>query len=81
MKVTKGTIVRAILFILVIVNMVLEKCGLDVIRTDENAVLMLVEAIIELAIILVGFWKNNSFTQAAIKADEFLKQLRESEAE
>jgi hypothetical protein len=60
--------------------MVLEKCGLDVIRTDENAVLMLVEAVIELAIILVGFWKNNSFTQAAIKADEFLKQLRESEA-
>lgn len=81
MKVTKGTIVRAILFILVVVNIVLEKCGLDVIRTDENAILMLVEAVIELAIILVGFWKNNSFTQAAIKADEFLKQLRESEAE
>ena len=80
MKVTKGTIVRAILFILVVVNIVLEKCGLDVIRTDENAILMLVEAVIELAIILVGFWKNNSFTQAAIKADEFLKQLRESEA-
>ena len=80
MQITKGTIVRAILFILVVVNIVLEKCGLDVIRTDENAVLMLVEAIIELAIIVVGFWKNNSFTQAAIKADEFLKQLRESEA-
>lgn len=81
MQITKGTIVRAILFILVVVNIVLEKCGLDVIRTDENAVLMLVEAAIELAVILVGFWKNNSFTQDAIKADEFLKQLRESEAE
>lgn len=81
MKITKGTIVRAIMMILVVVNLVLEKCGIDVIRTDENAILMLVEAIIELAIIAVGFWKNNSFTQAAIKADEFLKQLRESEAE
>lgn len=81
MKITKGTIVRAIMMILVVVNLVLEKCGIDVIRTDESAILMLVEAVIELAVIVVGFWKNNSFTQAAIKADEFLKQLRESEAE
>ena len=79
MKISKSTIVRAILVVLVIVNFVLEKCGVDVIPTDENVILMWVEFILEVAVVLVGFWKNNSFSEKAIKADEFLKQLRESE--
>lgn len=79
MKITKSTIVRTILVLLVIVNFVLERCGVDVIPTDESQILMIVETVIEIAIIAVGFWKNNSFSQKAIKADEFLKELRESE--
>jgi len=35
--------------------------------------------LIEVAVIIVAFWKNNSFTDKAIKADEFLKNLKESE--
>lgn len=79
MTITKSTIVRAILVLIVIVNFVLEKFGVDVIPMDENTILMVVEALIEIAIIIVGVWKNNSFTKKAIKADEFLKKLRESE--
>lgn len=79
MKITKSTIVRTILVALVIINFVLEKCGIDIIPADEYTVLMFVETAIEIAIIAVGFWKNNSYTEKAIKADEFLKQLRESE--
>ena len=81
MKITKGTIVRTILILLVIVNFILKKMGVDIIPVDENAVLEYVEGAIEIAIILVGFWKNNSFTEKAIKADEFLRKLRESEVE
>ena len=81
MKVTKATIVRTILFILAITNIVLEKLGVDLIPVDENAILMFVEYGIEIAILFVSFWKNNSFTEKAIKADAFLKQLRESECE
>lgn len=79
MKITKSTIIRTILMVLVIVNFVLEKCGIDIIPTDEYIVTMFVETLIEIAILVVGFWKNNSFTEKAIKADEFLKELRESE--
>lgn len=79
MKISKSTIVRAILMAIVLVNFVLERFGLDVIPTDESMILMGVETIIEVAIIAVGFWKNNSFSENAIKADEFLKELRESE--
>ena len=81
MKITKATIVRTILFALVVINFVLEKMGVDVIPVDESAILMFVETLIEIAVIVVGFWKNNSFTEKAIKADEFLRELRESEVE
>ena len=77
MTIKKSTIVRTILMLLVIVNFGLEKCGLDLIPTDEHTIAMFVEIVIEIAIIIVGFWKNNSYSPKAIKADEFLKQLRE----
>lgn len=79
MKISKSTIVRTILVVLVIVNFVLERCGVDVIQTDEHTILTFVETAIEIAIIAVGFWKNNSYSKKAILADTFLKQLRESE--
>lgn len=79
MKITKSTIVRTILVLLVLVNFVLEKCGIDVIPADEYTILMFVETAIEIAVLVVGFWKNNSFTEKAIKADNFLKELKESE--
>ena len=81
MQITKGTIVRTIILLLVVVNLILERCGLDVIPTNESMILMVVETLLELAAIIVGFWKNNSFTEKAIKADKFLKELRESEVE
>ena len=77
MKISKGTIVRTIMLVIVLVNMVLQHFGIDVIKVDENEVLSLVETVINLAVIIVAFWKNNSFTDKAIKADEFLKNLKE----
>ena len=79
MKISKSTIIRTILMALVILNFILERCGIDVIPADEYTVTMFVETSIEIAILAVGFWKNNSFTEKAIKADKFLKELKESE--
>ena len=79
MKVTKSTIVRTILIVIAILNFALEKFGVDVIPVSESWILMALETAIEIAIVAVGFWKNNSYTEKAIKADAFLKELRESE--
>ena len=78
MKISKGTIVRAVMFLIVALNFGLEKLGVDIIPANENVVTMVVETLIEIAVLVVGFWKNNSFTPAAIKADELLKQLKNS---
>lgn len=79
MSISKGTIVRTIAILLVIVNMVLKHFGLDVINVDESAILTFVEILIEIAVIIVGFWKNNSYSENAIRADKFLKELRASD--
>ncbi len=76
MKISKQTIVRTVLLVLVIINIILEKLGLDVISTDENVVLMCVETLVELAVIVTGFWYNNSYSENALKAQRFLEYLR-----
>lgn len=81
MKITKATIIRTILLLIVLINFVLERMGIDIIPADEHMITMFVETGIEIAIIIVGFWKNNSYTQNAIKADQFLNELRNSESE
>ena len=78
MQISKGTIARTISIVLVLVNIVLKQFGIDAINVSESEILSLIEAVIEVAIIVVSFWKNNSFTQNAIKADEFLKTLKGS---
>ncbi len=77
MKISKGTIVRTILLLIAIINMGLQHFGIDVIKVDESEIASLVEYIIEIAIIVVGFWKNNSYTDEAIKADELLRRMKE----
>lgn len=79
MKIEKSTIVRTISLLFVIINFILEKFGVDIIPTNEVTILMWVEIIIEIAVIVVNFWYNNSFSKNALKAQEFLKQLKESE--
>ena len=78
MRVSKSTIVRTILVLLVIINFVLEKMGVDIIPVNESTIFMFVETAIEIAVIVVGFWKNNSYTEKAIKADKFLQDLKNS---
>lgn len=78
MKISKWTIARTIGVVLVIVNMVLQRMGYDVINVSESEILAFVEVLIEIAIIIVAWWKNNSFSEKAIKADAFLQTLRAS---
>ena len=79
MKITKGTITRSILLFIVVLNMLLKKMGLNPLNIDKGTTAYFVETLIELLVIVVSFWKNNSFSKNAIRADEFLKALKEGE--
>lgn len=67
------------MLITVLVNLILERFGIDVIKTDESAILALVEYIIEIAIIIASWWYNNSFSPKALMAQEYLLSLKKEE--
>lgn len=81
MKISKGTIIRTVALAVVLLNLLLKALGKPLIDFDEGTALYWLEYLIEIAVILVTFWKNNSFSPAAIKADEILKQLKAEETE
>lgn len=81
MKIEKSTIIRTILFALVIINFILERCGIDIIPADEYTITMFVEYLIEIGILICGFWYNNSYSPKALKAQNYLKELRNGESE
>ena len=80
MKISKGTIIRTIALAVVLLNLFLKALGKPLIEFDEATAMCWLEYIIEVAVIVVAFWKNNSFSKAAIKADSFLRMLRDEES-
>ena len=72
-KITKGTIIRTILTVIVLINLVLKAFGKSAITVDDGVVANVVETVIEIAAIAVGFWKINSYSEKALKADKFLQ--------
>ena len=75
-KVKPATIIRTIVLILALANQVLAIMGKQAIPVTEDEVYQLVTLLITIGAALWSWWKNNSFTLPAIKADEYLAKLR-----
>ena len=76
MKIKTETIIRTIVLILALVNQVLAIMGKGQIPITEDEVYQLVTLLITIGSALWAWWKNNSFTLPALKADEYLEKLR-----
>jgi len=70
------TIIRTIVLILALANQALAICGKEKIPVTDDEIYQLVTLIITIGSALWAWWKNNSFTKPAIKADEYLAKLR-----
>ena len=79
MKVKSETIIRTIVLILALANQVLAIYGKQKIPITEDEVYQLVTLIITIGSALWAWWRNNSFTQPAIKADEYMEKLRQEQ--
>lgn len=77
----KSTVARTIALAIVLLNMVLKAFGYEPINIDEGYVLELFEMLISVATIVLCWWKNNSFTESAQKADKYLEELRKFDEE
>lgn len=78
-KISPGTIARTICLALALINQILTATGHSIIPIDDETVQALVSTAATVITALISWWKNNSFTQAAIEADIFMKQLKEGE--
>ena len=71
-----ATIARTAVLLLALTNQVLSACGKPLLPLESQTVEQLVTAGITTVAALVAWWKNNSFTPAAIQADGYLARLK-----
>ncbi len=71
-----GTIVRLIVMILSMVNMLLTVNGKNPLPWSEDEMYIGLSQAAAILTTVWTWWKNNSFTKEAIKADEYLEDLR-----
>lgn len=70
------TIVRTICLALALVNQLLSNAGHAVLPIADEQVETLVTTCITIAMALWSWWKNNSFTQAALAGDELKDSIK-----
>ena len=71
-NITKGTLIRTILLVLALINQILAVFGKSPIPIDDDTVTNLISTVWTVIASLIAWWKNNSFTDKAIKADKVL---------
>lgn len=75
-KISAGTIARTACLLLALTNQILSACGKPVLPIESATVEQLVTAGITTVAALIAWWKNNSFTTAAIQADKYLESKK-----
>lgn len=74
--ISAGTIARTACLLLALTNQVLSALGKPVLPIESATVEQLVTAGITTVTALVAWWKNNSFTAAALEADKTFNRLK-----
>ena len=76
LNITSGTIARTIILVLALLNQILTATGHSVINISDESVNTLISPGFTIVTAVIAWWKNNSFTQSALKADEVMRELK-----
>ena len=74
--ISAGTVARTACLLLALTNQVLSALGKPVLPIESATVEQLVTAGITTVTALIAWWKNNSFTPAALEADKTFDRLK-----
>lgn len=77
MRISAETIARTIVLFIAILNQILAILGKNRLEIAESDIYQIVTLIFTIGSAVWAWWKNNSFTQNALKADEFMKELKD----
>ena len=75
-KVTAGTIARTAALALTLLNTILTAAGKNPLPFSDTDVYSAVTAAATVVTAIIAWWKNNSFSKEAMKADEYMNELR-----
>ena len=75
-SVKSDTIARTICLFLALINQILAISGKDILPFAEDDIYQICSLIATLITSAIAWWKNNSFTQPAIIADETLEEQK-----
>ena len=76
MKISKGTLIRTIILALALINQVLAMLGISPLNIADDDISTVISTAWTIIAAVIAWWKNNSFTDAAIKADDFMHELK-----
>lgn len=80
MSIKTETIIRTVCLIIALINQLLIGLGKQPIPIEDKEIYTLVSTIVTIVIAMRCWWKNNSFTLPAIKADMYMEELRKKGA-
>lgn len=81
MKISSGTIARTIVLVLALVNQVLSVLGYKIIPIEDGQINDFVTIAFTIGSALAAWWKNNSFTEAAIEGDKYKEIVKEKQSQ
>ena len=76
MNITSGTVARTIILALALINQMLSASGHAGLPIDDAQIETIVSTAWTVIASLVAWWKNNSFTQAALEGDAKMRELK-----
>lgn len=79
MKIKTDTIVRTVVLIVALINQGLSMAGINILPITDEQISEVITLVITISASLWSWWKNNSFTPNAIKADQYLTELKAGE--
>ena len=81
MKISTDTIIRTVVLVVALLNQVLTATGKNPLPFSDDVIYEAVTLAVTIGASAWAWWENNSFTKAAIEADQYLKDLKTEDRE
>ncbi len=78
-KISAGTIARTIILLLALINQCLSRAGVSPLPIEDEQVETIITTAWTVIAAAWAWWKNNSFTQAALEGDKLMHSLKDEE--
>ena len=78
-KISAGTIARTIILLLALINQCLSMAGGSPLPIEDKQVEAIITTAWTVIAALIAWWKNNSFTQAALAGDALKDEIKAGE--